>query len=362
MLKKIISIVPVAMLSATLGANVQAATITVQKGDTLWDLSHTHNTSVENIKTLNHITTNLIHPGDVLSIAQQYTVKQGDTLWDIALNHQVTVSQIKEWNQLHTDLIHPGLNLSIIDGTKTSTVGTDTPIKPEAHAAKETTTSVTNNTTAIESIPEETVSSTSKTALKDSAPEATAPSTNNTASKENASEATAPSTSNTTSKENAPEATAPSTNNTASKENASEATAPSTSNTTSKENAPEATAPSTNNTASKENAPEATAPSTNNTASKELIVEASAYTASCEGCSGVTATGINLKTNPNAKVISVDPTVIPLGSKVYVEGYGEAIAGDTGGAIKGNRIDVFFPSQQDAINFGVKQLKITILD
>jgi len=311
MLKKIISIVPVAMLSATLGANAQAATITVQKGDTLWDLSRAHNTSVENIKTLNHITTNLIHPGDVLTIAQQYTVKQGDTLWDIALDHQVTVSQIKEWNQLHTDLIHPGLNLSIIDGTKTSTAVTDKPIKPAAHAAKETTISVTNNTTAMESKSEETVSSTSKMASKDSEPEATAPSTNNTASKENASEVTAT---------------------------------------------------STNNTASKENASEATATSTNNTASKEIIVEASAYTASCEGCSGITATGINLKTNPNAKVISVDPTVIPLGSKVYVEGYGEAIAGDTGGAIKGNRIDVFFPSQQDAINFGVKQLKVTILD
>ncbi|WP_253896132.1 3D domain-containing protein [Solibacillus sp. R5-41] len=91
-------------------------------------------------------------------------------------------------------------------------------------------------------------------------------------------------------------------------------------------------------------------------------MKASAYTASCEGCSGITSTGINLKANPNAKVISVDPTVIPLGSKVYVEGYGEAIAGDTGGAIKGNRIDVFIPSQQDAINFGVKQLKVTILN
>jgi len=39
-----------------------------------------------------------------------------------------------------------------------------------------------------------------------------------------------------------------------------------------------------------------------------------------------------------AKVIEVDPSFIPLGSKVYVEGYGEAIAGDTGGAIKGNKI------------------------
>lgn len=40
------------------------------------------------------------------------------------------------------------------------------------------------------------------------------------------------------------------------------------------------------------------------------------------------------------KMIAVDPKVIPLGSKVWVEGYGEAIAGDTGGAIKGNRIDI----------------------
>ncbi len=316
MLKKIISIVPVAMLSATLSANAQAATITVQKGDTLWDLSRAHNTSVENIQTLNHLTTDLIHPGDVLTIAQQYTVKQGDTLWDIALDHQVTVSQIKEWNQLQTDFIHPGLKLFIFDGLKTSkTAVTEKPIMPAANEAKGTTTS-----------------------------------------------AAAPATNKTTSKDRTPEATAPSTSNTAAKDHTPEAIAPATSNTVAKGHTPEATAPATSNTAAKGHTPEATAPATSNTAAKEITVEASAYTASCEGCTGITATGINLKTNPNAKVISVDPTVIPLGSKVYVEGYGEAIAGDTGGAIKGNRIDVFFPSQQDAINFGVKKLKVTILN
>ena len=63
---------------------------------------------------------------------------------------------------------------------------------------------------------------------------------------------------------------------------------------------------------------------------------ATAYTAHCNGCSGITATGINLRANPNLKVIAVDPSVIPLGSKVWVEGYGYAVAGDTGGAIKGN--------------------------
>ncbi|MBP3950731.1 LysM peptidoglycan-binding and 3D domain-containing protein [Bacillus suaedae] len=93
----------------------------------------------------------------------------------------------------------------------------------------------------------------------------------------------------------------------------------------------------------------------------DLTVTATAYTASCDGCSGVTSTGINLLENPNQKVISVDPSVIPLGTKVYVEGYGHAIAGDIGGAIKGNKIDVFIPDRQDALNWGVKEVKVTIL-
>ena len=80
------------------------------------------------------------------------------------------------------------------------------------------------------------------------------------------------------------------------------------------------------------------------------------------GCSGVTATGVNLKNNPNAKVIAVDPSVIPLGSKVYVEGYGYAVAADKGGAIKGHKIDVFFPSTSDAYRWGVKKVKVRIID
>ncbi|MER2263241.1 MAG: LysM peptidoglycan-binding domain-containing protein [Psychrobacillus sp.] len=95
---------------------------------------------------------------------------------------------------------------------------------------------------------------------------------------------------------------------------------------------------------------------------KELTVTATAYTASCEGCSGITSTGIDLNANPNQKVVAVDPTVIPLGSKVWVEGYGEAIAGDIGGAIKGNKIDVYMPSYDDAINWGRQSVKVKILD
>ena len=95
---------------------------------------------------------------------------------------------------------------------------------------------------------------------------------------------------------------------------------------------------------------------------KEFYVSATAYTASCAGCSGITATGINLHANPGLKVIAVDPNVIPLGSKVWVEGYGNAIAGDTGGAIKGNKIDLFMANKSDALSFGRKQVKVRILN
>ncbi|SOC43704.1 3D domain-containing protein [Ureibacillus acetophenoni] len=294
MFKKMISIIPVAALTLTLGTSAQAETVTVEKGDTLWDLSRANNTTVENLQKFNNLTTDLIHPGDVLAIVteKQYTVKNGDTLWEIARDHQVRVSQIKEWNQLQTDLIKPGLNLVIFEGIKNSNA--EKQVVLVASKSKETTPDVSAQSTNKEKKVE------------------TTPSSNKVQT----------------------EVTAPPTNK-------AEA---------------EAT-PSTNKAET-----EPSAPSTTKADVKEITVEATAYTATCEGCSGITATGINLKENPDAKVISVDPSIIPLGSKVYVEGYGEAIAGDTGGAIKGNRIDVFVPSKQDAINFGVKQLKVKILD
>ncbi|MDZ5610108.1 cell wall-binding protein EntA [Bacillus pseudomycoides] len=99
---------------------------------------------------------------------------------------------------------------------------------------------------------------------------------------------------------------------------------------------------------------------------RELTVEATAYTAhpSENGTYGgrvLTAMGHDLTANPNMKMIAVDPKVIPLGSKVWVEGYGEAIAGDTGGAIKGNRIDVLVGSDSAANKWGRKSVKVKIL-
>jgi 3D (Asp-Asp-Asp) domain-containing protein len=94
---------------------------------------------------------------------------------------------------------------------------------------------------------------------------------------------------------------------------------------------------------------------------KVLKVNASAYTVNCKGCSGITAIGINLKKHPNQKVISVDPKVIKLGTKVYVEGYGYAIAADKGSSIKGNKIDIFLPSNKAALKWGRKTVNVSIL-
>jgi 3D (Asp-Asp-Asp) domain-containing protein len=93
---------------------------------------------------------------------------------------------------------------------------------------------------------------------------------------------------------------------------------------------------------------------------QEMYVTATAY--SPEESGAVTSLGYNIKNNPNMKLIAVDPSVIPLGKKVWVEGYGTAIAGDTGGAIKGYKIDVLVPSKADAAAWGRRTVKIIILD
>lgn len=70
----------------------------------------------------------------------------------------------------------------------------------------------------------------------------------------------------------------------------------------------------------------------------KMRVFATSYDKNCRGCNETTATGAKLTFG----VAAVDPNFIPLGSKIYVEGYGEAIAADTGGGIKGAKIDLAF--------------------
>src|SRR3972149_4636220 len=71
---------------------------------------------------------------------------------------------------------------------------------------------------------------------------------------------------------------------------------------------------------------------------QKLTVWATSYDASCAGCNKTTAVGLPT----GYGVIAVDPKIIPLGSRVYIPGYGVATAGDTGGSIKGNKIDLGF--------------------
>ncbi|MBU5592131.1 DUF348 domain-containing protein [Clostridium sp. MSJ-4] len=96
---------------------------------------------------------------------------------------------------------------------------------------------------------------------------------------------------------------------------------------------------------------------------KSMKVKATAYYNSGSNGNHITATGTSTRRNPGGySSIAVDPRVIPLGTRVYVEGYGYAIAEDTGGAIKGNTIDVFFPSASETYNWGVKYVNVYILN
>ncbi len=83
-------------------------------------------------------------------------------------------------------------------------------------------------------------------------------------------------------------------------------------------------------------------------------MEATAY---IPGTPGITATGIKAKKG----IIAVDPRVIPLGTRVYIPGYGEALAADTGRLIKGNIIDLCMPTLNEAIQFGRRQVTVYIL-
>jgi 3D (Asp-Asp-Asp) domain-containing protein len=304
MLKTIKTLIAVAALSGTVSANVQAATVTPQKGISPWE-------QVNNM---------------VISAERPNNAKLGDTLWNKFQNSNVDILQMTNWNQSITALIHPSLNLSSFDdqsivvnpqpaATVTSPVLASEVIKPASAPVKVAAAPVVTKSSPAPVI----------------APVASKPVPVNAAKVE------VTATPDTTVKSSAPAPAAP----------VAADTKP---------------APAETSTATKESSPAPAAAPAPDTSSKEITVKATAYTASCEGCSGVTATGVNIKDNPDKKVIAVDPKVIPLGSKVYVEGFGEATAADTGGAIKGNRIDVFIPTEQAALKFGVKHLKVTILN
>lgn len=92
-----------------------------------------------------------------------------------------------------------------------------------------------------------------------------------------------------------------------------------------------------------------------------LIMSSTAYYPGPESCgpnaTGYTRTGIKA----GYGVVAVDPRVIPLGTKLYVEGYGPALAADTGSAVKGNIIDLCFDTYREARLYGRKKVKVYLL-
>lgn len=89
-----------------------------------------------------------------------------------------------------------------------------------------------------------------------------------------------------------------------------------------------------------------------------VAMEASAYTAADPGNGSYTSRGHLLRHG----LVAVDPSVIPLGTRLYIEGYGYAIADDTGGAIKGANIDLAFNNRREALIFGRQRVNVYILD
>ncbi|MGM0365434.1 MAG: 3D domain-containing protein [Actinomycetota bacterium] len=88
--------------------------------------------------------------------------------------------------------------------------------------------------------------------------------------------------------------------------------------------------------------------------------EATGYSANdpAQGTNGITATGLDAEEG----IVAVDPEIIPLGTEIEIKGLGRFAAEDTGGKIKGNRIDIFFDSKQEAKDFGRKGVWVKVED
>ncbi|MEG7333254.1 3D domain-containing protein [Bacillus sp. 0102A] len=110
--------------------------------------------------------------------------------------------------------------------------------------------------------------------------------------------------------------------------------------------------------------------SINETPNAWQTFEASAYTADCpEGCSGITATGLDVTGtiyHAGKRIIAVDPSVIALGSTVEIKQADgttfEAVAQDTGSAIKGAKIDVLVAREADAVQFGRQSVQVRVIN
>lgn len=138
MKKTIISAASLTALSAVAAVNISASEITVEAGDTLWSVSEGASQTVNEIKSLNNLTSDLIFPGDVLKVDSEspspapaeevedvsttYTIEAGDTLFAISNQFDVTIDEIKAWNNLSSDLIIAGKTIVVAESAAPAAV------------------------------------------------------------------------------------------------------------------------------------------------------------------------------------------------------------------------------------------------
>jgi 3D (Asp-Asp-Asp) domain-containing protein/LysM repeat protein len=339
--------ITVAIASLGLWAGqASAKEVVVRKGDTLWDLARQHHTTVNNLFKFNNLQSSIIYPGQVLQTEYLYTVVKGDTLWDISRAFGITVAELKERNNLTSDLIIVGQVLTI-PNANTEHINQQV-VKRASLAHKQKNLNVTNQDTPVEVQSQKAEEQPAKT--EESNKKSTTQSVEK--SEEQTESAKIPPV-----EKPVKQAESPKTQS--AEKSVKQAESP---KTQSAEQPKQQTERVETKAAIQPNEQSKEAEKTVVEAGDTISVEATAYTVESAGGNGITTIGIDLNKNPDAKVISVDPNVIPLGTKVYVEGYGHAIAGDTGSAIKGNKIDVYLPTEEEALNWGRRTVNVTILE
>ncbi|WP_342387672.1 LysM peptidoglycan-binding domain-containing protein [Salinicoccus bachuensis] len=148
-MKKVLSVGAAIAVSGTLAYSAEAASHTVDKGDTLSEIAHENNSTVEAIKSENNLSSNLILPGQVLQVNNEenteapaedgvYKIQSGDTLFEIAQKFDVTVSDLKAWNNLSSDLIFAGKTLAVSGNSVEQAPVVETPQVEETPEVQET--------------------------------------------------------------------------------------------------------------------------------------------------------------------------------------------------------------------------------